>query len=110
MLHSVWNEEKQLWAVTVAKKAEAGGVEISVVEANVVVSATGVFSVPSYANIQGRERFKGAQFHSSSWDHSVDLSGKTVGVIGNGCSAYDFCFVFGLFELDTVSSEHSLYR
>jgi cation diffusion facilitator CzcD-associated flavoprotein CzcO len=31
--------------------------------------------------------FKGAQFHSGHWDHTVAYAGKRVGVIGSGCSA-----------------------
>lgn len=37
--------------------------------------------------MRGLEEFEGEVFHSARWDHTVDLSGKRVGVIGNGCSA-----------------------
>ena len=32
------------------------------------------------------DRFKGPLFHSARWDHSLDLKGKTVAVIGTGAS------------------------
>jgi cation diffusion facilitator CzcD-associated flavoprotein CzcO len=46
--------------------------------------------VPVTPNIQGLERFPGVQFHSSHWNHSVDLHGKRVAVIGTGASAIQF--------------------
>jgi len=42
------------------------------------------WSMPS---IPGLERFRGPMFHSSAWDHSVSLEGKTVAVVGTGASA-----------------------
>ncbi len=37
--------------------------------------------------IEGRDEFAGPAFHSAQWDHSVDLTGKRVAVIGTGASA-----------------------
>jgi cation diffusion facilitator CzcD-associated flavoprotein CzcO len=37
--------------------------------------------------MRGANCFEGISFHSSQWNHSVDLSGKTVSVIGNAASA-----------------------
>lgn len=58
--------------------------------ADVVISATGQLNQPAYPSIQGMERFKGTLFHSARWDHSVDLAGKKVAVIGTGASAIQF--------------------
>ncbi len=52
--------------------------------ADAVISATGVLHHPSVPDIRGMDSFKGALFHSARWDHSVDLDGKRIGVIGNG--------------------------
>lgn len=50
--------------------------------------AIGGFQSPAYPkDLPGAERFKGDQWHSAEWNHDVDLKGKRVGVIGNGCSA-----------------------
>ena len=38
----------------------------------------------------GLDTFAGPWFHSSRWDHDVDLSGKRVAVIGTGASAMQF--------------------
>jgi cation diffusion facilitator CzcD-associated flavoprotein CzcO len=55
--------------------------------ADVVIAATGVLHIPHSADIPGLEDFAGACFHSARWDHSVDLTGKRVGVIGTGSTA-----------------------
>jgi cation diffusion facilitator CzcD-associated flavoprotein CzcO len=53
-------------------------------------SAVGGLSVPKECDIPGNENFKGPLFHSARWDWSVDLKGKDVIVVGNGCSATQF--------------------
>jgi 4-hydroxyacetophenone monooxygenase len=58
--------------------------------ANAVISAVGQLNRPQLPSIEGRETFAGPSFHSARWDHSVDLAGKRVGVIGTGCSAAQF--------------------
>jgi len=54
---------------------------------DVVVSAIGQLNRPQLPDIPGISTFDGAAFHSARWDHSVDLSGRRVAVIGNGSSA-----------------------
>jgi cation diffusion facilitator CzcD-associated flavoprotein CzcO len=53
---------------------------------DVLIAAAGVLHVPKYPTIRGLETFKGRVFHSARWDHSVSVSGKRVGIIGNGSS------------------------
>ena len=53
-------------------------------EADVVIAATGVLHHPRYPNIEGLDRFEGSVFHSARWDHSVDLEGVRLGIIGTG--------------------------
>ena len=55
-------------------------------EADVLVSACGQLSLPASPGIGGLDRFKGPIFHSSRWDHDVDLTGRRVAVIGTGAS------------------------
>lgn len=57
---------------------------------DVLVSAVGQLSRPSYPNIPGVDTFTGSTFHSALWDHDVDLAGKRVAVIGTGASAIQF--------------------
>ena len=58
--------------------------------ADAVISAVGQLNRPQYPSIEGRDSFAGPAFHSAEWDHTVDLTGKRVGVIGTGCSAAQF--------------------
>jgi cation diffusion facilitator CzcD-associated flavoprotein CzcO len=55
--------------------------------ADVLVCATGQLSRPKLPEVEGRDAFAGAQFHSAQWDHSVSLRGKRVVVVGGGASA-----------------------
>ncbi len=55
-----------------------------------IVSGVGALHVPSFPGIPGADRFAGAAFHSARWDHSCDLTGKRVAVIGTGASAVQF--------------------
>ncbi len=58
--------------------------------ADVFVSAVGGLKDPALPDVEGLHRFAGPMFHSSRWDHDVDLAGKRVGVIGTGASAIQF--------------------
>lgn len=62
----------------------------SSLDAEVLVSGVGQLHKPYTPPIPGLDRFRGPKFHSARWDHSVDLNGKTVGVIGNAASAIQF--------------------
>ena len=76
--HASWDEEAQLWRLDTA----AGPVT-----ARVVVGGQGGLSEPRVPDIPGRDSFEGPSFHSASWDHTVDLAGKRVAVLGTGASA-----------------------
>ena len=77
-----YDEKTNTWTLT--KK------DGSTHEADVLVSGLGQLNIPSVPDFRGKDRFEGASFHSARWDHSVDLDGKTVCVIGNGPSAVQF--------------------
>ncbi|MBX3495982.1 MAG: NAD(P)/FAD-dependent oxidoreductase [Parvibaculum sp.] len=77
-----FDEAAGLWRIRTA-----AGEEIA---ANVLISGVGQLNRPAYPKIDGLDIFKGAQFHSARWDHSVDLAGKNIAVIGNGASAIQF--------------------
>jgi cation diffusion facilitator CzcD-associated flavoprotein CzcO len=79
---AVWDESEGLWYVSAGD-----GLQI---KARVLVSGVGGLHVPQYPKLKGLEDFKGPAFHSSTWDYSVDLAGKNVGVIGTGASAIQF--------------------
>lgn len=58
--------------------------------ARALITATGQLNRPAYPKIRGIEKFQGKTFHSARWDHSYDLTGRRVGVIGTGASAIQF--------------------
>lgn len=55
--------------------------------ADAVISAVGQLHRPKLPDIPGRTTFAGPAFHSARWDHTVDLTGRAVAVIGTGSSA-----------------------
>ena len=77
-----WDEERARWSLGL----DSG----EVVEADVVVSAVGMFNDLSWPEIEGLDSFAGKSFHSARWDWDHDLSGETVGVIGSAASAVQF--------------------
>ncbi|CBQ73815.1 related to putative monooxygenase [Sporisorium reilianum SRZ2] len=78
-----WVEECTHWRV---KYRSVDGERHGVVTARVLVNGSGALSVPRDCDVPGWERFEGALFHSARWDAGVDLTGKDVVVLGNGCS------------------------
>lgn len=79
---AVFDEAAGLWRVRLRDGAELA--------ARILITATGQLSNPSMPRIEGLESFRGSAFHSARWDHSVDLTGKRVAVIGTGASATQF--------------------
>ncbi len=59
-------------------------------EADIVISAMGLFNRARLPELPGVDRFKGPGFHSSQWNHDIDLTGKRVAVVGTGASAIQF--------------------
>lgn len=80
-----YDEDTQHWKVTL--RDQNGERELP---ARTVISAVGFLNRPKMPDIQGIASFKGAAFHSARWDHTQDLSGKRVAVIGTGASAFQF--------------------
>lgn len=57
------------------------------VTARYLVNGSGPLNVPKLPDIDGVETFGGVTMHTARWDHSQDLSGKKVAIIGTGASA-----------------------
>jgi cation diffusion facilitator CzcD-associated flavoprotein CzcO len=74
-----YNDQENYWTVTTATG--------EVYRSRVMVSARGALHIPTYPNLPGLHDFKGIKIHSAQWDHSVDLTGKRVALIGTGASA-----------------------
>ncbi|MEV0297047.1 NAD(P)/FAD-dependent oxidoreductase [Nocardia sp. NPDC050710] len=57
------------------------------ITAETVVFAVGMLHRPQIPAITGLDSFRGRAFHSARWDHSAELTGRDVAVIGTGASA-----------------------
>ncbi|MHB1836086.1 MAG: flavin-containing monooxygenase [Solirubrobacteraceae bacterium] len=77
-----FDEQRGRWQVTM--------VDGETREAGTLVIATGQLNRPKIPALPGLERFTGHSFHSARWDHSYDLRGKRVAVVGTGASAVQF--------------------
>lgn len=80
---AVWIKEQSIWRVSLHDLSTD---HHFVREAEMLVSCVGTISIPKDCDIPGNERYQGRIFHSARWDHTFDMKGKTVAVIGNGCS------------------------
>ncbi|KPI35195.1 Cyclohexanone 1,2-monooxygenase [Cyphellophora attinorum] len=70
-----WDAERGKWVVTTSK-----GVYV----VQYLITALGLLSTAKLPDIPGLNDFKGDICHSSRWPDNFDLSGRHVGVIGNG--------------------------
>lgn len=81
---AAWDETTARWSVTL----EAADGAVQTRDASVLISGVGVLSRPLIPDIAGLDRFSGPVFHSAQWDHSVDLRGKRVALVGAGASGF----------------------
>ena len=79
---AVYDEERQTWTV------EATGPDgrPDVREANVVISAAGLFNPPVNPSIPGLDTWSGEMWHTARWPDDATVAGKRVAIIGNGAS------------------------
>lgn len=75
---AAWDGAALRWRITTSRGP---------VSAAVLVVGSGGLSEPAIPQLPGAERFAGRAFHSARWDHSFDLAGRAVAVIGTGASA-----------------------
>jgi cation diffusion facilitator CzcD-associated flavoprotein CzcO len=82
VVRATWDESSASWTVELASGDR--------VEAEVVVSALGMFNDLAWPDIEGLDSFAGTRFHSAQWNWEHDLTGESVGVIGSAASAVQF--------------------
>lgn len=81
---AVWDEGNGTWTLT-TRTADGAG---STLSARAVITAVGQLNRPNLPDLDGADSFAGPSFHSAAWDHSVDLTGKRVALIGAGASGF----------------------
>ena len=77
-----YQQASQSWTAEV--RGSDGTVEV--LEANVVISAAGLFNPPVEPNIAGLDSWTGEKWHTARWPDNASLEGKRVAIIGNGAS------------------------
>lgn len=85
VISAEWSQDTHLYVIIIEDTLTKARSEST---AHILISAVGVLETPRHVSIPGFQNFKGDFFHSARWDYSKDLSGKRVGVIGNGASAW----------------------
>ena len=76
-----WDEARKIWTVKAVRNGKP-----ETYECNVLIMAVGPNNNPNYPKVKNLDTFKGPVVHSAAWDHSVDLTGKKVVLVGTGCS------------------------
>jgi cation diffusion facilitator CzcD-associated flavoprotein CzcO len=75
---AAWDADAAVWRI------RAGDDEL---EAEALVLACGRLTEPAIPDLPGLGTFPGPLFHTARWDHSADLAGRRVAVVGTGASA-----------------------
>ncbi|GAC68345.1 flavin-containing monooxygenase [Gordonia soli] len=78
MTAAFWDAEHAEWIVTT---------DTGIVRCTYLVAAPGALSAPGEPTVPGADEFAGTSFHSARWDHSQDLTGRRVAIVGTGASA-----------------------
>lgn len=93
---AVFDDENDVWRVDLAsggsqhggqERSDSGDQHGRSLTARFLVNASGVLTVPKLPDIDGVDTFAGVTMHTARWDHTQDLTGKRVAIIGTGASA-----------------------
>ncbi|ORA09506.1 flavin-containing monooxygenase [Mycobacterium arosiense] len=98
-----FDAERQRWIVDVSTPDGRA----THLQANVLVTAVGQLNRPLLPTLDGLSDFQGPVFHSATWRHDVELSGKSVAVVGTGASAMQFAPAVAGVASDTIIFQRS---
>jgi len=79
-----WDEDRAGWTVVTIG---ADGTE-ETLHARAVITAVGQLNTPFIPEFEGAQSFSGPAFHTARWDHTVDLTGRNIAMIGAGASGF----------------------
>ena len=91
-----WDETEGLWRLQTSGGAYS---------ARVLVSGHGPLVAPSWPDLPGLEGFPGPRIHTARWDHTAELRGRRVAVIGTGASAVQL-----IPELQRVAAQVTVFQ
>lgn len=75
-----WDDKHSEWIVKVRKENGA----IYEQRCDFLINAAGILNAWRWPVIPGLHSFEGPLLHSAAWDESYDITGKHIGLIGNG--------------------------
>ena len=84
VLGATLDESAGVWTVEI----RSGDGVVEMLPARAIISAVGSLNRAKLPEIDGIDDFKGPWFHSTRWDHTVDITGKRFGLIGAGASGF----------------------
>jgi 4-hydroxyacetophenone monooxygenase len=80
---AVYDSAHARWRVTIRNKAG----DVEVLAPKIFVPSVGSLNRPAMPKVPGLDSFKGPMFHTARWDHSVNVAGKRVAIVGTGASS-----------------------
>jgi 4-hydroxyacetophenone monooxygenase len=81
--NATFDEADRRWRITTRR---ADGIERDTT-VPILACAVGQLNRPMVPRLPGLDNFAGPMFHTAQWDHSCDLAGKRVALIGTGASS-----------------------
>jgi cation diffusion facilitator CzcD-associated flavoprotein CzcO len=81
LIEASWDDAGQHWRIDTSSGR---------LTADVLIDASGPIAEPSVPRLPGLDSFAGEVFHSARWNHNLELTGRSVVVVGTGASAIQF--------------------
>ena len=82
VISALWNDATAKWTVEVVDNSTSRKFSRS---CDILINASGILNNYRWPSISGLDAFEGKLLHSANYDTTFDLTGKHVGLIGNGC-------------------------
>jgi cation diffusion facilitator CzcD-associated flavoprotein CzcO len=76
-----WDAGRAVWRLQTSRGS---------LTANFVINGGGGLSEPFVPELPGAASFAGTSFHSARWNHTHDLTGRRVAIVGTGASTIQF--------------------
>ncbi|MDG2114947.1 MAG: NAD(P)/FAD-dependent oxidoreductase, partial [Actinomycetota bacterium] len=77
-----YNAAEQRWYARIVNPDGS----IETIDANIVISAAGMFNPPVEPDIEGLDSWSGERWHTARWPENASIADKRVAIIGNGAS------------------------